>query len=100
MKKKIDYYYLASIIFILITIAINLFFYNKLPDRVTVQVNLEGEATNTFPKTIFLIFLPALGTVMTLYSLLKNENKKISAFLGSIIVLCVDIWIIYFNNGF
>ena len=80
-----------------ITLIVNIFAYNFLPEKIGMQINTSGELRNYVSKPIFIIIAPAVMAVM--YLLHKgSDNVNKSKYLSiSVIIFIVNILSIFFN---
>lgn len=99
MKKLI----LVSVIIIIILFAINIYFYQFLPDRIITHWNAQGQANGTMPKFWGLFLLPIITVVIFLLFLLipkidpmKKNIEKSRTYYESFILIFI-LFMLYIN---
>lgn len=82
---------------ILITLGLALYGYTVLPDRVVVQVDLSGQASNFYPKLLVILLqsVMAIGGGLGYYFSYKNEKKYLMLFL---IIFLTSVITLIFNR--
>lgn len=91
MNKKI----LLGII-IVISLGLGIYGYMVLPDMVTVQIDMSGNPSNTYPK-ILAVVLPALLSIGGAIGYYFSERKENKYLILSIIGLLISIITLFFN---
>ncbi len=84
-----------SIIFIVLSIVINITTYIFLPTNVAIHINNNGIADSYAPKIIYLISTPLILIVVSLYLYACEYRSKFKAFALESIFFLLNIWIIF-----
>lgn len=91
MNKKV----LLGII-IVISLGLGIYGYMVLPDMVTVQIDMSGNPSNTYPK-ILAVVLPALLSIGGAIGYYFSEGKEKKYLILSVIGLLISIVTLFFN---
>ncbi|KGF09112.1 hypothetical protein HMPREF1633_12845 [Tissierellia bacterium S5-A11] len=80
-------------IIILLSLGLGIYGYIVLPETVTVQVDLSGNPSNAYPKTLDLAFqfLLSIGGGLGYYFSEKNEKKYLVLALVGLIVSVITL---------
>ena len=91
MNKKI-----VLVIIISVSIVLGLYSYMVLPEVVTVQVDISGNPSNTFPKILAVIF-PILLSIGSGIGYYFSKDKESKYFILSIFGITAPIITLLFN---
>jgi len=84
-----------SMIFIVLSIIINIASYIFLPENVAIHINSNGIADSYAPKIIYLLSAPIILIVTFLYLYICKYSFKLKAFALELIIFLINIWIIF-----
>ena len=88
-----------SIVLIVLSIALAVFLWFRLPDQVATHFGLDGQVTRTSPK-ILAIGLPLVLTVIaSVLTFLNAEKKDQRAFVVAVLGFIVLVATLFFNRG-
>jgi hypothetical protein len=85
IKDKI--YLIVSIIYIAVTVGINIYGYFHLPDQMATQFGITGEQVNRMPKEIYLVFSFAAVFILALFTITKGQQKLKYLIVNALIVI-------------
>jgi uncharacterized membrane protein len=83
-----------SIIFILLSIIINIAAYMYLPTKVGIHVNSSGVTDNYIPKTIYVLATPVIIIAISIFSSIYKYTNKLKTFMLQGVLFLLNIWII------
>ncbi|MDF2543708.1 MAG: hypothetical protein K0S47_3426 [Herbinix sp.] len=84
------FYSIVSTIFIIMTGAINLFGYFKLPDTIATQFSFHGGSVNHMPKSIYLIASFFLILLITVFLVKGEKQQKLKYFITDLILVIAN----------
>lgn len=84
-KEKI--YLIVSIIYIAVTVGINIYGYFHLPGQMATQFGITGEQVNRMPKEIYLVISFAAVLILALFTITKGQQKLKYLIVNALIVI-------------
>ena len=92
MRKKI-----VSMILIVIAIGLGVCSWFLLPEVVAVQVGMNGQATNTMPKLMAIVFPLGISAAGSIVNLANKEENSVKGFAVAFIGIAAMILTLFFN---
>ncbi|MGN1413753.1 MAG: DUF1648 domain-containing protein [Anaerovoracaceae bacterium] len=93
MKKN-----LVSILLIMIAIGLGICSWSLLPEVVTVQVGMNGQATNTMPKLLAIIVPVGISAIGSIMNLTNKKEINMKGFVLAIVGIGAMILTLFFNR--
>ena len=87
-----------SIVLIVAAVVLAVFSWCCLPDVVTVQVGLDGQATNTMPKLLAVAIPAGLSVAGSVMSLTGRSSKPRAGYVLALVGIAVMILTLFFNR--
>lgn len=84
-----------SIIFLVITIIINIATYMYLPGKIGMHVNNNGTMDNYIPKMLFVLVTPVLIIAIWIFSFIYKASNKFKVIIVETVFFIGNIWIIF-----
>jgi uncharacterized membrane protein len=95
--KKLNKLSVIILIGAVLSLVINLIFYNKLPNQVGMQVTTSGNLNNFVPKIVFIFITPAFLIADLIYSTVAEKIASGKALVVGIIIFAANIFIMLKN---
>jgi uncharacterized membrane protein len=92
-KNKV--YLLINAIYIIVTAAINIYGYFRLPEEIDTQFSFSGESVNHMPKSIYLIISFFIVLVLALFSIKNEPSQKLKYLIINSIIFIANIIMIF-----